>query len=177
MFFYYGVATHFPTQPMPGYKTGYRFRRILLNHIAESCGEDIIVKQHAYIGSGTGLRIGNRSQLGHNLRLGQYVTIGDDVVMGPDIVIMANAHAFDSLDIPVNQQGALPVRPVVIGNDVWIGTRAIILPGVRIGNQAVIGAGSVVTKDVPERAIVGGNPARIIRYRGTPQHRPTEPDQ
>lgn len=166
LFIYYAVATHLPTQPMPGYQLGYALRRFLMRYIAESCGPDVIVKQHAYIGSGTGLRLGARAQVGHNSRIGQYVTIGDDVVMGPDVVIMANAHAFDDLDKPINQQGALPIRPIVIGRDVWIGTRAIILPGVTIGDQAIIAAGAVVTKDVEPRAIVGGNPARLIRYRG-----------
>ncbi len=163
---YYTIAIRFPTQPMPGYKFGYWLRRILMKFIAEKCGKDVIIKQGAYIGSGKGLRIGDRAQIGHNARIDQYVTIGNDVVMGPDVVIMTNHHAFERLDIPINRQGKLPVRPVIIGNDVWIGTRVIILPGVKIGDQAVIGAGAVVTKDVPPRAIVGGNPARIIRYRG-----------
>lgn len=166
LFLYYTVATRFPTQPVPGYRIGYFTRRILIRHIAESCGENIIVKQQAYIGSGVGLSIGNRSQLGHNARIGQYVTIKDDVIMGPDIVIMANSHAFDDLNIPINQQGSLPIRPVIIGNNVWIGTRAIILPGIHVGDGAIIGAGAIVTKDIPENAIVAGNPAKIIRYRG-----------
>ena len=63
-------------------------------------------------------------------------------------------------------KGACPIRPITIGNDVWIGTRVIILPGVAIGDQAVIAAGSVVTKDVPAKAIVGGVPAKFIRERG-----------
>lgn len=163
---YYGIATRFPTQPVPGYRLGYTIRRFLMRYIAESCGSDIIVKQNAYIGSGAGLRIGNRSQLGHNSRIGQHVTLGDDVVMGPDVVIMTSAHAFERLDTPINLQGSLPVRPITIGNDVWIGTRVVILPGVTIGDQAVIGASALVTKDVPPRAIAGGNPARVIRYRG-----------
>lgn len=166
LFFYYAVATHFPTQPVPGYRVGYFLRRILVKNIAEKCGKDIIVKQNAYIGSGFGLKIGNRSQLGHNLKIDQNVTIGDDVVMGPDVVIMTNAHAFERLDLPVNQQGNLPNKPVNIGNDVWIGTRVVIMPGVNIGDQAIIGASSVVTKDVPPQAIVAGNPASIMRMRG-----------
>ena len=164
--FYYTIAIHFPTQPLPGYRIGYWVRRLLVKFIVEECGEGIIVKHGAYIGSGKGLKVGNRAQIGHNAKIDQNVTIGDDVVMGPDVVILTNLHAFERLDVSVNQQGKLPVRPVVIGNDVWIGTRVIILPGVRIGEQAVIGAGAVVTKDVPPRAIVGGNPASIIRYRG-----------
>jgi maltose O-acetyltransferase len=170
---YYGLATHLPTQPMPGYQLGYWLRRQLLPWIAESCGYGIVVKQHCYIGSGTGLRIGHRSQLGHNARIDQHVHIGDDVVMGPDIVIMTNAHAFEDPDIPINQQGHLGNRPVTIGNDVWIGTRVIIMPGVTIGDHAVIGAGSVVTKNIPAYGIVAGNPARVLRLRGDRKNNPS----
>lgn len=63
------------------------------------------------------------------------------------------------------EQGFQEEKPVYIGNDVWIGSRVTILPEVKIGNGCVIGAGAIVTKDVPDYAIVGGNPARVIRYR------------
>lgn len=156
---------------MPGWKLGYLLRRVLLKRIAESVGQSVVVKHNAQIGAGIGLRIGSRSQLGHNCRIGNDVAIGDDVLMGPDVVVMTSSHAFDSLEIPINQQGALPIRPVIIGNDVWIRTRAIIMPGITIGHGAVIGAGSVVTKDVPPLAVVGGAPARTIRFRGQQNRR------
>ena len=70
------------------------------------------------------------------------------------------------MDVPVHLQGALPKRTVTIDSDVWVGARVIIMPGLHIGHQVIIGAGSVVSKDVPARAIVGGVPARILRYRG-----------
>ena len=63
------------------------------------------------------------------------------------------------------KQGSTEERPVVIGNDVWIGGRVIILPGVKIGDGAIVGAGSVVTRDVSEYDIVAGNPARVIKNR------------
>lgn len=85
-------------------------------------------------------------------------------MMGPEVVILTNSHKFNSVDVPMNKQGSF-IEPVVIGNDVWIGTRAIILPGVRIGNGVIIGAGAIVTKDVPDYAVVGGVPAKIIRFR------------
>jgi len=90
-------------------------------------------------------------------------------MIGPDVVVLSASHKFDRTDIPMCQQGGEPLRPVYIGDDVWIGTRAIILPGRKIGKGAIIGAGAVVTKDVPEYAIVGGNPARVIRYRNQQQ--------
>lgn len=163
---YYGGAQYFPTQPVPGWRLGYSIRRWLLGHIVEQCGADVVVKSRAYFGTGRHLRIGDRSQLGQNLRAESDLVLGTDVVMGPDVVLMSSAHAFEATNMPINQQGALTRRPVIIGNDVWIGTRVIVLPGVKIGNKAVIGAGSVVTKSVPAGAIVAGNPARIIRYRG-----------
>jgi maltose O-acetyltransferase len=83
------------------------------------------------------------------------------------VTILSNSHNFNRTDISMRAQGAPPPRAVSIGNDVWIGTRVIILPGVRVGDHCIIGAGAVVTKDVPDWAIVGGNPARVIRYRVT----------
>jgi len=86
-------------------------------------------------------------------------------MMGEECVIFHRNHRFDRLDIPMCQQGFTDGKPVSIGNDVWIGIRVTILPGVTIGDHSVIGAGAVVTKDVPEYAIVGGSPARILRMR------------
>lgn len=163
---YYVFAQHFPTQPMPGYQLGYALRRLLMKYILDECGCGIVVKQHCKIGSATGLKVGDRSQLGDNARIGQHVKLGCDVVMGPDVIIMANAHAFEDPSTPINKQGAQPINPVTVGDDVWLGTRAIILPGVTIGKGAIVAAGAIVTRDIPAFAIAGGNPARIIRYRG-----------
>jgi len=163
---YYGVAIHFPTQPVPTYQVGYWLRRYLLKGIAQQCGQDIIVKHNCYIGSGHGLVVGDRTQLGQNARIDQAVRLGNDVVMGPDVVIMTNAHRFDAVDVPINQQGNFPLAPVTIGNDVWLGTRVVVLPGVTIGDGAVIGAGSIVTKDIPPLSVAVGNPAKVLRQRG-----------
>ena len=65
----------------------------------------------------------------------------------------------------MNLQGFATEKPVLIADDVWIGARVIILPGVRIGTGAVIGAGAVVTKDMPDYSVVGGNPARVLKMR------------
>jgi maltose O-acetyltransferase len=163
---YYLLAKRLPTQPVPGWRVGYSTRRLLGRYIFAECGEDVIIKQNCYFGRGDTLRVGNRSQLGENARIGPSVSIGSDVVMGPDVVIMTTAHAFEDPTVPINQQGGLPVEPVTIEDDVWLGTRVVVLPGVTIGRGAIIGANSVVTKDIEPYAVAVGNPARVIRSRG-----------
>ncbi len=161
-----GWHSFFPTQPMPSWRFGYWLRRILLKRIiGENCGTGVIVKQKCYIGKGLGLKVGDNSQLGQNARIGPYVTLGNDVVMGPDVVIMTTAHAYENPDIPVRLQGDLPIQPIHIHDDVWIGTRVIILPGVTLGKGAIVGAGSVVTKDIPAYGVAAGVPAKVIRKR------------
>ena len=85
-------------------------------------------------------------------------------MMGPDVSILTHTHNIERTDIPMGQQG-MRVSEGVIGNDVWIGMRVIIMPGVTIGNGVVIGAGAVVTRDVPDYAIVGGVTAQVIKFR------------
>ena len=86
-------------------------------------------------------------------------------MMGTDVTIITRNHRFDRTDIPMMEQGFEEERPVYIGNDVWIGDRALILPGVHVGDGSIIAAGAVVTKDVPPHSIVAGVPARKIRER------------
>lgn len=111
------------------------------------------------------LRLGTNSGIGAGARLYGPITIGENVMMGPECWIYTQNHETADVTIPMREQGPQPERPVVIGNDVWIGGRVTILPGVHIGNGVIIGAGAVVTKDVPDFAVVGGNPAKILKMR------------
>ncbi|KAJ3117979.1 hypothetical protein HDU96_004655 [Phlyctochytrium bullatum] len=89
------------------------------------------------------------------------VTIGNDVLIAPSVQIYA---AYHPLEPELRTDGGPELaKPITIGNDVWIGGAAVILPGVTIGDGAVVGGGAVVTKDVPPRTVVAGNPARVIR--------------
>jgi acetyltransferase-like isoleucine patch superfamily enzyme len=86
-----------------------------------------------------------------SIKIGHYVKIGD------------NARVIDSDFHPASPDKPIKQKPIVIGNNVWIGAQAIILPGVTIGDHSVIGAGAVVAKDIPDRCVAVGNPARIVR--------------
>ena len=92
--------------------------------------------------------------------------LGNYLMMGEDVLVLGSGHIYSNVEIPMGKQGNMPLSHLLIKDDVWIGARAIILPGCKsIGKGSIIGAGAVVTKDVPDYAIVGGNPARIIKMR------------
>lgn len=108
--------------------------------------------------------IGSGSGIGVNCSVHGSLKIGENVLMRPDVTIPTHTHNIGRTDIPMGKQGSL-VKEVTIGNGMWIGMRSIIMPGIKNGNGVVIGAGAVVTKDVPGYAIVGSVPAKVIRYR------------
>ena len=142
-----------------------KIRRVLARPLLAGCGEGVNVETGADFGRGNKVWLGKFSDLGVNCEIHGEVRIGDHTFMGPGVAIWTTNHAFDRTDVPIMYQGDQPERPVFIGDDVWIGTRAIILPGVQVGNHVIIGAGSVVTKNIPDWAIAAGNPAKIIKYR------------
>ena len=92
------------------------------------------------------------------------IFIENNVMMGTGVQFYVNNHAFNRRDIPLIDQGYSPSKDIVIKNGAWLGANVIVLPGVTIGVNCVVGAGSVVTKSMPDYAICGGVPARIIKY-------------
>ena len=90
--------------------------------------------------------------------------IGNDTIFGPGVSIHTENHNFNEVDKPIRLQGATR-KGVEIGEDCWIGSKSVILDGVKIGSHVIVAAGAVVNKDVPDYAIVGGVPAKIIKMR------------
>ncbi|HSI78259.1 MAG TPA: acyltransferase [Lunatimonas sp.] len=115
---------------------------------------------------GVGLKIGNNSSIGPYSYIGcsGYIEIGNNVMISPRVSIYSENHVFDDPTSPIIEQG-VNRSFVIIEDDCWIASHSVILAGVRIGRGSVIGAGSIVTKDVPPFSIVAGNPARVIKSR------------
>lgn len=172
LFLYYSIARFLPksTAPVVG-KLSLRIRRAICKGLFKKDAthhcEDLNVEQGAYFGSGKNFTVGNHVGLGKNFKsLNRVVTIDDYLMMGEDVLFLGGGHSFERTDVPIGYGGNISSTPLHIAGDVWIGARAIILPGCkRIGHGSIIGAGAVVTKDVPDWAVVGGNPAKVLKMR------------
>jgi maltose O-acetyltransferase len=163
--FYYGFARWLPASSMPFGVLSNRIRTFAARRIFLKCGDKAVVKRGAYFGVGSKVELGNNSQIGENARIEYDVVIEDDVMMGIEAMILATRHRTDSLDRPLIDQGYDARQPPRLCKGCWIGGRAMILPGVRVGEHAIVAAGAVVTTDVPDYAVVGGVPAKIIKMR------------
>lgn len=142
-----------------------RCRSFVGRYIFDVCGKNVNIEKGANFGTGSGIKIGSNSGLGIRCKVRGPLEIGDNVMMGPDVIIFTSNHETSRTDIPMRGQGGTKCEKVTISSDVWIGARAIILPGVTIGQGAIIAAGAVVSKDVPDLAVAGGVPARVLKYR------------
>lgn len=144
-------------------RVGRYFRSLCGKLILDKCGSNVNIEKGAVFASN--VELGDNSGLGIDCRISGKVVIGNDVMMGPGVMMFTRNHSYRSTEMPMNQQGFSSEKPIIIHDDVWIGGRVTILPGVEIGKGAIIGAASLITKNVPAYAIVGGNPARVIKYR------------
>lgn len=162
---YYAVLQFLPETNNRYFNFIRLLRSFISSKVFDTAGEKINIEKGANFGTGRGIKIGNYSGIGVRCYIRGPLDIGNYVMMGPEVIILTSSHKFDSSEIPMCFQGGHVPKKVTIGDDVWIGTRVIILPGVTIGNGSIIAAGSIVTKDVPPYAIVGGNPAKVIKYR------------
>lgn len=162
-FTYYRLAIHLPVSYSRGGTFAQKIRAWCARQFLISVGSNVNIEHGAMITSL--MSIGENSGVGINAKIHGRVSIGKNVMMGPDCIIYTKNHAFSDISKPMREQGFQDEKPVTIEDDVWIGGRVIILPGVHIANGSIIGAGSIVTKNVPPYAIVGGNPAKVLKYR------------
>jgi maltose O-acetyltransferase len=137
-------------------------RQALLSQLLGHAGQDSIIEPPFYCVYGKNIYIGDYVYLNTLCTIldCNQVLIGNHVMIGPHVQIYTPAH---ELLAEARNQGLEVAKPIVIEDNVWIGGGAILLPGVSVGRNAVVGAGAVVTHSVPANTVVAGNPARVIR--------------
>ncbi|MBW7644110.1 sugar O-acetyltransferase [Geobacillus thermoleovorans] len=144
-------------------ETEYEKRTALLKELFGSTGERLFIEPNFRCDYGYNIHVGENFFMNFDGVILDVceVRIGDHCFIGPGVYIYTATHPLD----PHERNSGLEYgKPVVIGHNVWIGGRAVINPGVTIGDNAVIASGAVVTKDVPANAVVGGNPAKVIKW-------------
>lgn len=144
------------------------FRLLLGAHGRLNLAESCVVDREMTIECQGELSIGARTILGHHCTLAcrDQVVIGEDCLIAEMVSIRDHDHRFDRLDLTVREQGEV-IAPIRIGRNVWLGAKVTVLRGVSIGDNVIVGANSVVTRDLPENAIAVGAPARVIRFRNS----------
>lgn len=140
----------------------YEKQQELLKKIFGKIKGTPVVTAPFYCDYGFHISVGENFYTNHNVTIldGAEVTFGDNVYVGPNCVISTAGHALDAEQRNLGLEIALPIT---VGDSVWIGANAVILPGVAIGSNTVIGAGSVVNRDIPEGVIAAGNPCKVLR--------------
>jgi maltose O-acetyltransferase len=118
-----------------------------------------------YISDARNLEIGKHVRINENVFLQGSITIGDFVMIAPNVSIYTKTHRYGDINTPMVLSGESETKTVTIENDVWLGLNAVVLPGITVGKGSIIGANSVVTKNVEPYSIIGGVPAHLIRKR------------
>ena len=152
------IGKHLPSSYARCSLGSIHFRRLCGKLMLAKCGKNVNIERNASFSTRT--QLGDYSGIGLRAKLYGPVIIGNHVMMGPDCILYTQNHNFSNISIPMDQQGFQEEKEVIIEDDVWIGGRVIILPGVKIGKGSIIGAGAVVSKNVDPYSIVVGNPAR-----------------
>jgi maltose O-acetyltransferase len=137
-------------------------RERILSDLLGSVGEGVVIRPPFYCDYGSQIRIGARTFVNFNLVALDVacITIGEDVQFGPNVQLLTPTHPTDPEQRRAKIEAA---RPIAIGDNVWLGGGVIVCPGVTIGENTVVGAGAVVTRNLPPNVVAVGNPARIIR--------------
>ncbi len=134
----------------------------LIRKLFGSAGKNIFVMQPFLCDYGYNIHVGDNFYVNFNAVFldGAKITIGNNVLLAPNVTLSTAGHAIDREQRVLGLEFA---HPITIGDDVWIGANVTVLPNVKIGNNVIIGAGSVVTKDIPDNVIAVGNPCKILR--------------
>lgn len=160
---YYLIASKLPNSAFPMGSLFNRFRVSIVRKILD-IGYGCKIQKNVYFGNGMNVQIGNSCQINDNVRLDN-VILGNDVMIGRDCIVLGKMHNTKSIEVPMIKQGEISVKQTIIEDNVWIGSRVIIMPGVKLRKGCIVGAGAVVTKNTNCNAVYGGIPAKLIKTR------------
>ena len=137
-------------------------REEILRKLFGKTKETFFIEQPFICDYGYNIEVGEKFYSNHNLVIldANKVRFGDNVYIGPNCGFYTSGHPFEADD---RNQGLEYAKPIEIGNNVWIGGNVSVLPGIKIGDNCIIGAGSIVTKDIPENSLAVGNPCKVIK--------------
>ena len=160
---YYCFSSKLPNSWFPGGKLYNKIRRANLRGVV-SVGGNTKIQRGVYIGSGNNVSIGRNCQVNENTRLDN-VQIGNHVMIARECIVLGKMHENSSAELPMSEQGVKPVQPTIIEDDVWLGLRVIVMPGVTIRKGCIVAAGAVLTKDTEPYGVYAGVPAKRIKNR------------
>jgi len=143
----------------------FKFRNLSFKYEGDNCIYRFLNSKFSYAEN---ITIGNNVHLGPGCELdgAGSISIGNGVIFAPEVCVYTRTHNFNSPDLrAIPYDNRMLIANVIIDDYVWIGRRVIVLPGVQIGKGAVVGAGSIVSKDIPDYAVAVGNPAKVVKYR------------
>jgi len=137
-------------------------RKDLIKKIIKNSKQNIIIEPSFWCDYGYNIEAGENFYANHNLVILDCakVTFGDNVFIGPNCSFYTAGHP---IDFEQRNAGLEYAHPIIVGNNVWFGGNVVVLPGITIGNNSVIGAGSVVTKDIPDNVVAVGNPCKVVK--------------
>lgn len=168
LFVYYAFARFLPptNRNIVG-KFGGKLRNLCCKHIFYKCGNVINIEHMAFFGNGKQVELGENSCIGIHCNVPNNIKIGEYVMMGPYCYFLeTTTHVFDKTDVPIGLQGIRVIHePTIVGDDVWIGRQCIVITGKVIGSHTIIGAGTVVCKNIPDYVVAAGNPVRVVKNR------------
>jgi len=160
---YYALISRLPNSWWPGGRLYNRLRTASLRGII-SIGHNTKIQRSVYVGNGNHIEIGDNCLINESVRLDN-VSIGNNVMIARESIVLGKMHESANPGIPMTSQGVKDVEKTHIEDDVWLGLRVIVMPGVRIRTGCIIAAGGVVTKDTEPYGIYGGVPAKLIKKR------------
>lgn len=161
---YYLIVQHLPHSRLIGFGTQFRTWYVCRVLNLGPYDANTVIEPNVYLSNGEHISIGKFCKINEHVFI-QGAHIGNHVLIAPHVAILTKSHMHDSVDTPIVLQGGTEPLPPIIEDGVWLGRNVVVMPGVRIGQHAIVGAGAIVTKDVEPYSIVGGIPAKLIKKR------------